>query len=154
MRLFSLKVTILAICLIPINILNAQENPIFNIGYYDLPASSLNDSFTAFTERVNMRTSSAIDKTNICIVDGEFKNKRVLTETFVWNSQLGSRLMWSTVCEKTLFYLDVENDNIITKEINVVNDFYKRGGSRPHYYSIREFIEGVQRSRTGAYSPF
>ena len=36
MRLFSLKVTILAICLIPINILNAQENPIFNIGYYDL----------------------------------------------------------------------------------------------------------------------
>ena len=36
MRLFSLKVTILAICLIPVNILNAQENPIFNIGYYDL----------------------------------------------------------------------------------------------------------------------
>jgi|TARA_B110000967_G_C18901689_1_gene575926 hypothetical protein len=92
-----------------------------NIGYYDLPASSLNDSFTAFTERVNMRTSSAIDKTDICIVDEEFKNKRVLTETFVWNSQLGSRLMWSTVCEKTLFYLDIENDNIITKEIDVVN---------------------------------
>ena len=36
MNFFSLKVTILLICLIPINILYAQENPIFNIGYYDL----------------------------------------------------------------------------------------------------------------------
>ena len=36
MIFFSLKVTILLICLIPINILYAQENPSFNIGYYDL----------------------------------------------------------------------------------------------------------------------
>jgi len=36
MKLFSLKATILIICLIPINILCAEENPIFNIGYYDL----------------------------------------------------------------------------------------------------------------------
>ena len=36
MNLFSLKVTILLVCLVPINILCAQENPTFNIGYYDL----------------------------------------------------------------------------------------------------------------------
>ena len=36
MKLFFLRVTIFFICLIPINILNAEENPVFNIGYYDL----------------------------------------------------------------------------------------------------------------------
>ena len=36
MKLFFLRVTIFFICLIPINILNAKENPVFNIGYYDL----------------------------------------------------------------------------------------------------------------------
>ena len=36
MKLFSLKATILIICLMPINILSAEENPVFNIGYYDL----------------------------------------------------------------------------------------------------------------------
>ncbi len=36
MKLFFLRVTIFFICLIPINILNAEENPFFNIGYYDL----------------------------------------------------------------------------------------------------------------------
>ena len=36
MKLFSLQATILIICLMSINILSAEENPIFNIGYYDL----------------------------------------------------------------------------------------------------------------------
>jgi len=36
MKLFFLRVTIFFICLIPINILSAEENPVFNIGYYDL----------------------------------------------------------------------------------------------------------------------
>ncbi len=36
MKLLFLRVTIFFICLIPINILNAEENPVFNIGYYDL----------------------------------------------------------------------------------------------------------------------
>ena len=36
MKLFFLRLTIFFICLIPINILNAEENPVFNIGYYDL----------------------------------------------------------------------------------------------------------------------
>jgi ABC transporter substrate binding protein (PQQ-dependent alcohol dehydrogenase system) len=36
MKLFFLRLTIFFICLIPINILSAEENPVFNIGYYDL----------------------------------------------------------------------------------------------------------------------
>ena len=36
MKLFFLRLTIFFICLIPINILSAEENPFFNIGYYDL----------------------------------------------------------------------------------------------------------------------
>ena len=36
MKLFFLRVTIFFIFLIPINILSAEENPVFNIGYYDL----------------------------------------------------------------------------------------------------------------------
>ena len=102
-------------------ILINQSRSEINIGYYDLFATSLNDSFVAFSERFNMRISSAKDKTNICVVNGKFKNKRVLTETSAWNSQLGSRLMWSSLSENTLFYLDVENDNIITKKIDVIN---------------------------------
>ena len=101
-------------------LLNKSKTEI-NIGYYDLPASNLNDSYTAFTERLNMRISSARDKTDICLVDQEFNNKIVIAETFVWNSQLGSRLMWSNVCENTLFYLDAKNYAIVTKEINIVS---------------------------------
>ena len=101
-------------------LLNKSKTEI-NIGYYDLPASNLNDSYTAFTERLNMRISSARDKTDICLVDQEFNNKIVIAETFVWNSQLGSRLMWSNVCENTLFYLDAKNNAIVTKEINIVS---------------------------------
>ena len=36
MKLFFLRLTIFFICFISINILSAEENPVFNIGYYDL----------------------------------------------------------------------------------------------------------------------
>ena len=51
-------------------ILINQSRSEINIGYYDLFATSLNDSFVAFSERLNMRISSAKDKTNICVVNG------------------------------------------------------------------------------------
>lgn len=100
-------------------ILNENEKEA-NVGYYDLPVSSLNDTHIAYTERVNMRSSEASDITYIYTVDHNLKNKKKVIETHAWNSQLGSRLMWSHSENDVLFYLDLENGHLVTKKVNIV----------------------------------
>ena len=92
-----------------------------NIGYYDLEACDLKNRYVAFTTGIDMRQSESVGiEVKINLYDLKTHDVSYLTSTNIWNSQLGSRLIWSNHDANCLYFLYLHQGSIVTKAIDVL----------------------------------